>query len=55
MVDSDTFKLEYFPFSLEEKIREWFYDLPDKNKISWNNCKAAFILKFNHHEINLDN
>ena len=54
-VDIDMFKLEYFPFTLRGKAKNWFLALPNEHKDSWINCKAAFMLKFYHPKIDFEN
>ena len=49
------FKLEFFIFSLRGRAKKWFKALPNEHKDSLINCKAAFMLKFNHPEIDFDN
>jgi hypothetical protein len=44
-VTADVIRLHLFPFSLLEKVKQWFYK--DKEAVNtWNKCSAAFLVKF---------
>ncbi|XP_040361820.1 uncharacterized protein LOC121049220 [Rosa chinensis] len=42
-VDEDIFKLKAFPFSLEDRAKDWLYELPKGHITSWNGLMEAFL------------
>ncbi|XP_062006012.1 uncharacterized protein LOC133723212 [Rosa rugosa] len=45
-VDEDIFKLKAFPFSLEDRAKDWLYELPERHITSWNGLMKAFLEKY---------
>ena len=44
-VTKDAILLHLFPFSLLEKVKQWFYTNKDRNT-TWDNCSTTFLAKF---------
>ena len=45
-VDYDVIKLKPFPFSLNEKHRNWFHNLAQGSFKTWGEMVEAFLMKF---------
>ncbi|XP_062006036.1 uncharacterized protein LOC133723235 [Rosa rugosa] len=45
-VDEDIFKLKAFPFSPEDRAKDWLYELPKGHITSWNGLMKAFLEKY---------
>jgi hypothetical protein len=44
-VDQDIILLHLFPFSLEGRVKQWFY-ANKNNMYTWDDCSKAFLLRF---------
>jgi len=47
-VPEEHIKLKVFPFSLQDKAKDWLYYLPPASVTSWDNLKRMFLEKFFH-------
>ncbi|CAN6695172.1 unnamed protein product [Malus baccata var. baccata] len=45
-VDESILKMKAFPFSLQEKAKDWLYELAPGTVTSWESMKRAFLEKF---------
>ncbi|CAN6554898.1 unnamed protein product [Malus baccata var. baccata] len=45
-VDESILKMKAFPFSLQEKVKDWLYELAPGTVTSWESMKRAFLEKF---------
>ncbi|CAN6687779.1 unnamed protein product [Malus baccata var. baccata] len=45
-VDESILKMKAFPFSLQEKVKDWLYKLAPGTVTSWESMKRAFLEKF---------
>ncbi|XP_068332854.1 uncharacterized protein [Pyrus communis] len=45
-VDEEQVKLRAFPFTLEDKAKEWLYNLPPGSMNTWNQVKQAFLEQY---------
>ncbi|GJW59369.1 DNA-directed DNA polymerase [Tanacetum coccineum] len=45
-VIEEQIKLRAFPFSLEDKAKDWFYSLPSGSITTWDEMKQQFLKKF---------
>ncbi|KAK8530849.1 hypothetical protein V6N12_013349 [Hibiscus sabdariffa] len=48
VVSNDVLKLKLFPYSLRDKAKEWWNNLPPGSLISWTELCRSFLAKFNY-------